>query len=184
MCGKLELIIGPMFSGKSTELIRKIRLLKIIKRKVLVLKPSIDNRYLNGKITSHNYDSVDCKVIKKLEEISDDDVKNYDTVIIDEGQFFTDLKNNVIKWIDDFSIDVIIGALDGDFEKQPFGQILELIPHSNNCTKLNSLCSKCSDGTEAPFSLRIIKSSDIVLIGGIESYIPVCRKHFNILKNE
>ena len=65
MCGKLELIIGPMFSGKSTELIRRIRLLQIIDKKILVIKPVIDSRYNIDKITSHNYESIDCKVLEK-----------------------------------------------------------------------------------------------------------------------
>ena len=178
MCGKLELIIGPMFSGKSTELIRRIRMLQKIDKKVLVTKPIIDNRYISDKITSHNYESVECKVLSRLDEISDEEITNYDTIVVDEGQFFPDLLTTVIRWIDNYPISIIVGGLDGDFQRQPIGQILNLIPHADKCQKLNSLCSKCKDGTEASFSFRCVNSNDKVLVGGSESYIPVCRKHY------
>lgn len=183
MCGKLELIIGPMFSGKSTELIRRIRLLQKIEKKVLVTKPTIDSRYNQDKITSHNYESVECMVLNNLNEIQDEEVKKYDTIIVDEGQFFTDLVPTVTRWVDNFNVNIIVGGLDGDFQRQPLGTILELIPYADNCIKLNSLCNLCKDGTEAPFSFRLVNSSDKVLVGGSESYIPVCRKHFIKLKN-
>lgn len=178
MCGKLELFIGPMFSGKSTELIRQIRLLQKIDKKVLVLKPIIDLRYAQDKITSHNYESVECKVMNKLDEINDEEIKQYDTVIIDEGQFFPDLVSVISRWVNNYSVNIIVGGLDGDFQRRPIGQILELIPMSDKCVKLNSLCNICKDGTKAPFSFRLVKSYDKVLVGGSESYIPVCRKHF------
>ncbi len=182
MCGKLELIIGPMFSGKSTELIRRIKLLQIIEKKVLVIKSTIDSRYNQDKITSHNYESVDCVVLGKLDEITDDEVNKYNTVVVDEGQFFSDLVPTITRWIDNFSVDIIVGGLDGDFQRQPIGTILDLIPHADQCYKLNSLCNICKDGTEAPFSFRLVNSADKVLVGGSESYIPVCRKHFNNIK--
>ncbi len=178
MSGKLELIIGPMFSGKSTELIRRIRLLQKIDKKVLVTKPLIDTRYEQDKITSHNYESVECKVLSRLDEIFDDDILNYDTIIVDEGQFFPDLVNTISRWVNNYSVNIIVGGLDGDFQRKPIGQILDLIPMADKCIKLNSLCNICKDGTEAPFSFRLVKSNDKVLVGGSESYIPVCRKHF------
>ena len=179
MPSKLELIIGPMFSGKSTELIKRIRLLKIINKKVLVIKPLIDNRYISNKITSHDFDSIECSVINCLSEIKNDTIKEYDTIIIDEGQFFNDLKNVILYWLDNFNINIIIAGLDGDFQRNPIGQIIELIPYSDKCKKLNSLCSICKDGTPAPFTYRINKSTNKVLVGGSESYSPLCRNHYN-----
>ncbi len=184
MCGKLELIIGPMFSGKSTELIRRIRLLQKIEKKILVIKPIIDSRYNQDKITSHNYESVDCMVLEKLADIANDEINKYNTIVVDEGQFFSDLVPVVTKWVDNFNVDIIVGGLDGDFQRQPIGTILDLIPHADHCHKLSSLCNRCKDGTPAPFSFRLVESSDKVLVGGSESYIPVCRKHFNELKNK
>jgi thymidine kinase len=80
--------------------------------------------------------------------------------------------------VNNYSVNIIVGGLDGDFQRKPIGQILDLIPMADKCVKLNSLCNICKDGTEAPFSFRLVKSNDIVLVGGSESYIPVCRKHF------
>ena len=183
MVGKLELIIGPMFSGKSTEIIRRIRLLKIIKKKIIVIKPEIDNRYYENKITSHNYESVDCIVLPSLNDLTVD-ITNYDTIIIDEAQFFNDLKETVINWLENYNIDIIITGLDGDFEKNSIGQILELIPHAEKCKKINSLCNMCNDGTEGCFSFRKVESKNKILVGGFESYIPVCRKHYKELQKD
>ncbi len=178
MSGKLELIIGPMFSGKSTEIIRRVRLLQKIEKVVLVIKPKIDSRYVQDKITSHNFETMDCVVLSRLDELSDDFVIGHHTIVIDEGQFFPDLKDTIVRWLDSLSLNIIVGGLSGDFQRKPFKQISDLIPHADQCYKLNSLCNICKDGTEAPFSLRLTQSSDTVLIGGAESYIPVCRKHF------
>lgn len=186
MCGNLELIIGPMFSGKSTELIRKIRLLQKIEKKILVIKPIIDTRYNQTKITSHNFESVDCITINRLDEISDETVQQFHSIIIDEGQFFSDLVSTVKKWVDNYNVNIIVGGLNGDFQRQPFGAILDLIPYADECIKLSSLCSICKDGTKAPFTFRLLNLTDKILVGGSESYIAICRKHYNELnkKNE
>jgi thymidine kinase len=182
-CGKLELIIGPMFSGKSTELIREIRLAKIIDKKVLVIKPLIDNRYSKNEITAHSFESEKCETIEKLEYV-DDRVIAYDLIIIDEGQFFPDLKQMVLNWVDNRKLHVIVGGLDGDFKRQPIGQILDLIPYADKCKKIASLCKYCNDGTKALFSYRKIKNEQQVQIGGAESYVPLCRYHYLNCENE
>ena len=171
--GKLEIFLGPMFAGKSTEIIRRIRKMKFIGKKILVVKPQIDNRYNEDKITSHDYETADCIIVTNLSELN---VKDYNTIIIDEGQFFNDLKEYVISWVDIFDINVVVAGLDGDFQRQPIGQMLELIPHADSCIKLNALCSKCKDGTNASFTHRIIHSNEQILIGGSDTYIPLCRK--------
>ena len=180
MPGKLELIIGPMFAGKSSEIQRRIRLLHAIDKNVLVVKPKKDTRYIVDKITTHNYDMVDCIVLDNLSEVNNI-IKDYHSIVIDEGQFFNDLKPTVIMWLDTCDINIIVAGLDGDFQKNPIGTILDLIPHSDSCIKLTSLCNICKDGTPAPFTLRTVKSNDTVLVGGSEAYIPVCRKHYNTL---
>jgi thymidine kinase len=178
MPGKLELIIGPMFSGKSTEILRRIRLLQVINKKVLIIKASIDNRYTLDKITTHNFDSVDCIVVSRLDEITDIMIMQYDAVVVDEGQFIPDLKTTVVRWLENYNLDIIVAGLDGDYMKNPIGNILELITHSDKVVKLCSLCNVCKDGTLAPFTFRTIISSDVILVGGAESYIPVCRAHY------
>ena len=171
--GKLKIFLGPMFAGKSTEIIRIIRQMNFIGTKILVVKPQIDNRYNEDKITSHDYETADCIIVTNLSELN---VKDYNTIIIDEGQFFNDLKEYVILWVDIFDINVVVAGLDGDFQRQPIGQILELIPYADSCIKLNALCSKCKDGTNASFTHRIIHSNEQILIGGSDTYIPLCRK--------
>jgi thymidine kinase len=179
MSGNLEIIIGPMFSGKSTEIIRRIRLLQNIDKKIIVVKPSIDNRYSNDKITSHNYESVDCIVLNNLGDIDQTVIKTHHTIVIDEAQFFDDLVETVQFWLKSFNINIIVAGLDGDFQQKPIGKILNLIPLSNKCVKLNSLCNICKDGTEAPFSFRLVQSKEAVLVGGSDKYMPLCRYHYN-----
>jgi len=181
MSGYLELIIGPMFSGKSTEIIRKIRLLQKINKKVLVIKPNIDNRYDNNKVTSHDFESADCISISLLSDVHENIIKQHDTIIIDEGQFFNDLVEVIDNWLKLYKINIIVAGLDGDYQQKPIGQILNLIPLSNKCIKLNSLCNICNNGTKAPFSFRTDQSQNTILIGGADKYIPVCRKHYNEL---
>lgn len=177
-CGFLEIMLGPMFSGKSTELIRQIRLMKVINKKVLVLKPKIDNRYVQDKITSHNWETVDCVVVEKLSEITDDKLIDISMIIIDEGQFFSDLKVMVLHWVEELKKHIIIGGLDGDYKRKPMGQILDLIPYSDKCIKFQSVCNICKDGTPAIFTHRTVSTKKTVLVGGSESYISLCRKHY------
>jgi thymidine kinase len=177
--GKLELIIGPMFSGKSTELIRHIRMMKVINAKYLVIKPKIDNRYEADKIVSHNKDTENCIVVDDLNEINDDQLKEYCYVIIDEGQFLKNLKKNVLHWVENLKKNVVVGGLDGDFERKPIGEILDLIPYCDVCHKKTALCKVCNDGTLALFSHRVSnENKSQILIGSTDSYVPVCRKHY------
>lgn len=177
--GRLELYIGPMYSGKSTELIKQVRLFKVINKRVLILKPHIDTRYDANRIISHNGEKEDSITTDNLLEISDDTLKEYEIIIIDEGQFFKSLKEVCLNWVDNLHKHVIIGGLDGDFQRAPFGEILDLIPHADKYIKLTALCKYCNDGTPGIFSKRIINNQDQILIGGSESYIPVCRHHYN-----
>jgi thymidine kinase len=176
--GKLELIIGPMFSGKSSELIKHVRLFKIINKKVLILKPILDTRYDANRIVSHNNEKEDCLVTDDLSAIDKDTISNYDIIIIDEGQFFKNLKTNVLCWIEELNKHIIIGGLDGDFQRNPIGEILDLIPYADSYTKYTALCKTCNNGTKAIFSKRICTSENQVLIGSTDSYIAVCRYHY------
>jgi len=175
----LDIIIGPMFSGKSTELVRRIRMLQSIGKEPIVIKPVIDNRYNQDKITTHNYESVKSLTVLTLKELESsiftDTLKKY--IVIDEGQFFTDLYETIISWLTKYNVDIIIGGLDGDCNKQPIGDILKLIPYSNNTTKLNSYCKLCLNGTLAPFTKKLNDNGKQVEIGGSELYLPVCREH-------
>ncbi len=180
----LDIIIGPMFAGKSCELIRRIRLLKVLKKEYIVIKPKIDNRYDNlsdsKMIVSHNFDKEHCIVLEKLENIFNFsmDLTNINTIFIDEGQFFDDLVDAVKQLVDSYKINVVITGLDGDSNRKKFGHILDLIPFCNSCTKINAACIMCLDGTPAPFSHRVTKDSEQILIGSTDSYMSLCRRHY------
>lgn len=179
----LDIIIGPMFAGKSCELIRRIRLLKVLKKEYIVIKPKIDNRYDNlydsNMIVSHNYDKEHCLVLDKMEDIYNSDLKNTNTIFIDEAQFFDDLVDVVKNIVEFYKINVVITGLDGDSNRNKFGHILELIPFCNTCTKINASCIMCLDGTPAPFSYRKINTNqEQILIGASDTYMSLCRKHY------
>ena len=175
---KLEIIMGPMFAGKSTELIRRIRELKILNKKFKSIKPLIDNRYSDNMIVSHNDDKIDCVTVEAIDDfITLVDLNKIDTIFIEEGQFFSDLKEGVLRLLEEFECNVIIVGLDGDFNRKKFGEILDLIPYCDSCVKLSALCKLCNDGTRAIFSHRNNQSKKQIEIGATE-YIPLCRKHY------
>ena len=178
----LELIFGPMFAGKSTELIRHIRLLKVLNKNYVVIKPKIDVRYKDNMVVSHSNEKTDCIVLNKMNDIyniiSQIDFVSIDTIFIDEGQFFDDLKIVVIELVEKHNKNVIVAGLDGDSNRNKFGQILDLIPYCDKLTKLNALCLKCMDGTPGIFSHRDINCMNQVLIGGSNEYSSMCRKHY------
>jgi thymidine kinase len=179
MSGYLELIIGPMYAGKSTELIRKINIYKCLNKKIAIINHSLNNRYGSNNITTHNKEQVnDCIIIKKLSEINKEILNNVDIIIIEELQFFEDAYDNIIDWCDILGKTVIAAGLDGDFERKPFGDVLRLIPHANKIKKLNALCKKCGNGTLANFTKKIINDNKKTLVGSDGIYEAVCRKHY------
>ena len=96
------------------------------------------------------------------------------------GQFFTDLYDFCVAAVEKDAKSVIISGLDGDFKRKSFGQILDLIPLADRVDKLTALCTKCRDGTAAIFSKRFAKCTDQIAVGGLDSYIPVCRRHYHV----
>jgi len=176
--GKLELIVGNMFSGKSSELIRRINREKCINKKILVVGYIQDNRYGQNTVSTHDNLKVNCLKLEKLNDITENMIQQYDSFFIDEGQFFSDLYTTVIKLVDTFKKHVVVSGLDGDFNRQPFGEILKLIPICDNLEKLKSYCCKCNNGTDAPFTKKKSSSNSLIDIGGIDKYLPVCRYHY------
>lgn len=177
--GYLELIIGPMYAGKSTELIRIINRYKCLKKNIIVVNHVFNNRYGSNGLTTHNHEKIEnCVILENLSEISNDVLNKNDVIIIEELQFFKDAYENIIKWCDINNKIVIAAGLDGDFLKNPFGDVLRLIPHAEKVTKLNALCKKCGDGTLAHFTKRITSDNQTTLVGSDDIYEAVCRKHF------
>ena len=180
--GTLELIIGPMYAGKSTELIRIINRYRSLGKSILVINHIFNNRYNSNNLTTHNKEEIEnCIIVSKLEEIEINHKNIFDSVdviVIEELQFFEDAYNFVTKWCDINGKNLICAGLDGDFERKPFGDVLRLIPHSEKIIKLTALCVRCGDGTPAIFSKRIISNTNKMLVGGSEEYAACCRKHY------
>lgn len=180
-CGRLELILGPMFAGKSTKLIEVANRYESINKRILTVTHIIDNRYGEGVISSHNKIQKQCITTEFLLNIiqMNNAYSMSEIIVIEEGQFFTDLKEFVIKAVDIDNKHVIVAGLSGDYQRKPFGQILELIPMADNVQMISAFCKICNDGTEAHFTKRISSNTDsTILVGCNDIYMPVCRKHF------
>ena len=178
--GWIECICGSMFSGKSEELLRRIKRGVIAKQKVLLFKPSIDNRYDENRVSTHNGNSYDSISIEKSSDILNfvKDTK-YDIIGIDEIQFFDNDIVKIINKLADDGIRVIVAGLDMDFKAEPFHPIPEIMAISEMVTKLHAVCNKC--GKEASRSQRLINGKPakyddpVVVIGASESYEARCR---------
>lgn len=173
--GSIQMIIGPMFAGKSTELLRRIKRYEVAKKKCLLIKYINDDRYSKDCISTHDKQTVFALPCDKL-SMASHLVKDYEVIGIDEGQFFPDLVS--------FSEDaanmgkvVIVSALDGTFQRKSFGKVLELIPLAESVIKLNAVCMVCCN--DASFTARTVEEKKTELIGGAESYKSVCRKCFH-----
>jgi thymidine kinase len=172
MSSELHLIIGPMFSGKTTELLKIAKRLSSINLKVLLINYHEDTRYSSTEMKTHDNDGIPCKFINNLLET---EYLEYDIICINEAQFFT----NLVKFCKDVlknNKTIYVSGLDGDYKQEKFGEILDLIPFCDFVLKLKAYCKICQNGTLAPFTKRIIESNEQKLIGTNE-YIPVCRKH-------
>ena len=183
--GYLEIIMGPMFSGKTSKLLEIYKQCVFCNIPVSIINHSLDKRYHDSMISSHDKIMAPCLQAKELKDVwsmddtsismtNDDILKKSDIILINEGQFFSDLYDVVIDMLK-HKKQIYICGLDGDFERKKFGNILDLIPLCDKITKLSSLCSKCKNGTLGIFSLRLTNEKTQTVIGS-ENYIPVCRK--------
>jgi thymidine kinase len=170
----LNLIIGPMFSGKTTELLRIAKRLQSINLKVLLLNYYEDTRYSNIEMKTHDNYGIPCTFIKHFDNLEYD---NYDIICINEAQFFERLVPFCNKVLEKNKT-LYVSGLDGDFKQEKFGQILDLIPLCDSITKLHAFCKVCKNGTPAHFTKRLVSNKSQKLIG-TDEYIPVCRNHLN-----
>ena len=171
--GRIELICGPMFSGKSTRLIGVIRKYTYKAKKTIMIKYFADKRFSDkSEVVTHDllkYDSIECKNLRE----HFDKIKNYDVIGIDEGQFFSDLVE-VCEELALMKKTIIIAALNGDFRMEPFPVIAKIKPKVDKIKLLKAYCFNCH--RDAKFSLRTVQSNETVLIGAGESYKPACRE--------
>lgn len=182
--GYLELIIGPMFSGKTSEIIEIYKKCVFCNIPVSIINHIIDKRYHDSMLSSHDKVMVPCLQTSELNHLWSKDkdeeinpsyeiLRNSDVILINEGQFFPDLYEVVIDMLK-HNKKIYISGLDGDFERKKFGSILDLIPLCDNVKKLKSLCSLCKNGKPGIFSMRLTQEKEQTVVGS-SNYIPVCR---------
>jgi thymidine kinase len=194
-CGYLELIIGPMFSGKTSRLVEVYNQCNFCNINVIVINHELDNRYDENLLTTHDKVNIPCIKTDKLMnlytehidlESSLDEFQTIDilkdkyqvlkseVILINEGQFFPDLCEFVNELLKKDK-HIYVCGLDGDFERKKFGNLLDLIPLCDKVTKLTSLCANCKNGTSGIFSMRLSSEKEQTVVG-YNNYIPVCRE--------
>lgn len=178
--GCIEVICGSMFSGKTEELIRRLKRAQFANQKIAVFKPVVDNRYSDVDVVSHDLHSVTSKPISsplEMLEIADD----VQVVGIDEAQFFDSSLVEVCKTLaNERRVRVIIAGLDTDYLGVPFGPMPQLMAIAEDVQKVHAICVKC--GSLANHSHRLTKSKELVVLGEKDSYEPLCRECYNKLK--
>ena len=173
--GWIEVICGPMFSGKTEELIRRLKRAIIAKNKILVFKPKIDNRYSDNLIVSHNNNSIESIIVDNESEILN--IPNDVNIIgIDEIQFFKKEIVDICIKLANQNKRVIVSGLDKDFQGQPFGIMPNILSEAEYISKLNAICNVCGD--YAFFTKRISKDKEQILLGELDKYEANCRNCF------
>jgi len=175
----LEIILGSMFSGKTSRLVEIYKQCKFCNIQVKVINHCIDNRYDEELLSTHDKIKIPCIKTNKISSVWNElDIEGKtDVILINEGQFFEDLYETVEKMLKNGK-KIYICGLDGDFERKKFGQILDLIPLCDKVTKLTSLCNICKNGTLGIFSKRISLEKEQTVVGS-DNYIPVCRNCYD-----
>lgn len=182
--GVVEVIVGSMFSGKTDELIRRLRRATIAKQKVQVFKPAIDNRYSEAKVTSHAGSEFDALPIQSAKEILAHLDADTTVVAVDEAQFFDPDINQIVQRMADSGLRVIVAGLDTDFRGEPFGPMPTLMAQAERVDKVHAICMKCAE--EASRTQRLLDgkpahyNDPIVVIGASELYEARCRKHHEV----
>jgi thymidine kinase len=181
---KIEIICGPMFSGKTEELIRRLKRLKYSKQDFLLFKPKMDNRYSEDMVITHDKVEISAIPIEKAADILSicDEHPNVKVVAIDEAQFFyNEPSYNLVKVVQMLKLNdyrVIINGLDMDFQGNPFGLMPQLMAIADDIKKLKSVCVIC--GNDANMSSRLVSADhlSIVELGSQDKYQPRCYKHW------
>lgn len=174
--GWIEVIVGSMFSGKTEELIRRLRRAQFARLPVQVFKPVIDDRYSMTDVTSHNKTSIESLPIKSADEIWTHLHENTKVVGIDEGQFFDEGLVQVTQDLADRGLRVIIAGLDTDWQAKPFGPIPTLMAIAESVTKQHAVCVVC--GGTASRTQRTAGGGGQVQVGATDAYEARCREHF------
>ena len=173
----LEVVIGPMFSGKSSYALSYVRRQRAIGKTVLVIKPNIDIRYGNDSmVVTHNNEKIPCMLWNVKDPLCQILDINYDCFVVEEAQFFNHL-HHFCSYLLSENKNILVVGLDGCAKQKKFGEILDLIPMSTSVRKLTALCCECKDGTPAPYTKKIEAGDIQVDVGGAEKYVAVCLRH-------
>jgi len=174
--GWIEVVCGPMFSGKSEELIRRLRRALIARKRVQVFKPVIDVRYSANEIVSHADTRMKSEVVAKPEEILTRLDWRTQVVGIDEGNFMGPALVDIAQQLADSGKQVIIAGLDTDYMGRPFVPIPDLLCIAESITKMLAICLRC--GNPAKHTQRLVESTDLIAVGGMGMYEARCRRCF------
>jgi len=174
--GWIEVVCGSMFSGKTEELIRRLKRAEFAKQKVQIFKPKIDKRYHDEQVVSHDENAINSIPVSSSADILAL-AQNIDVAAIDEAQFFDNDLPAVCAQLASNGIRVIVAGLDTDFKGDPFGPIPELMARAEYVTKVHAICMRC--GALANHSHRITDQEELIVLGETESYEPLCRSCFD-----
>ena len=177
--GSIEVICGSMFSGKTEELMRRLKRARIARLSVGIFSPKADTRYSENSLVSHNANSIPSMPVSKASSILLPG-SQVQVVGIDEAQFFDDELPEICNTLANKGVRVIIAGLDMDFQGQPFGPMPALMAIAESVTKLHAVCVKC--GNPALYSYRLAPEDGQILLGEKESYEPRCRICYNIIE--
>jgi thymidine kinase len=181
----LEIVLGPMFAGKSSYILSSLRRYEAIGWPVLTITSALDTRYETDAIHSHNHDSHSALSANLLLPILEINTFNEARlIVIEEAQFFKDLYPFVEHAVDVCGKDVLVVGLDGDSERRPFGHIMSIIPLCDKITKLTAMCKMCGDGSSAIFTYRKNTNTSVIQVGQTDVYDALCRKHYNKLNGK
>lgn len=179
--GWIEVVVGGMFSGKTEELIRRLRRAQFARQKVQVFKPIIDDRYSAEDVTSHNRNSIKALPIKDIAHLWEHLADDTQVVGIDEGQFFSQELVQIVQDLAERGIRVVVAGLDTDWQAKPFEPMPTLMAIAENVTKQHAVCVVCgapASRTQRTGSPGKKVSQEQVLVGSIEAYEARCREHF------
>jgi thymidine kinase len=177
------MIIGPMFSGKSSELLHRIRMDRMMGKQTMIISHSLDKRYSEEHVVTHNKDKERCISVSSLSPLlSSPEFLQADSVFIEEGQFFDDISEFVHIAVDFYSKSLTIAALDGNSKREPFRNITDLIAFADDVKRYTALCMLCKNSTRAPFSFchkqSNMNTESNILVGAENFYQSVCRVHY------
>ncbi|XP_005244006.2 thymidine kinase, cytosolic [Falco biarmicus] len=169
--GQIQVIFGPMFSGKSTELMRRVRRFQLAQHRCLLVKYTKDTRYCSSGVSTHDKNIMEALPACLLKDVYQEALSSA-VIGIDEGQFFPDIVE-FCEMMANAGKTVIVAALDGTFQRKAFGSILNLVPLAESVVKLNAVCMECY--REASYTKRLGAEREVEVIGGADKYHSVCR---------